>query len=465
MIRGVLISSLITITHHYLLMNEFILSARRSLEEMEREVSALAEARGRSRRELIEKIFRHTHTLKGTLSAAGLEETASLAHEIENLLDSLRLGRVRLDEERVGVLIESAAALAEGLNARDEAADKELIERLRGLAAADDEESPQVSEELLASLPDEIASALNAYEKHRLSEAAEEGLNLFVIAFNLSLSSFDEKFRELSSALSARGEIISTLPGVEEAEAEQISFRLLYATQETHDTIAGLAESVVAVTLTELRLAGEVEGASADFINQVPEAYEVDESVSVSHLLERAARVGEAAAQTAGKEIEFEVASGSDLHVAAKLAEAISNALLHLVRNAVDHGIEFGEERARAGKSARGRVKLEARNSANRLALSVSDDGRGIDTDEITRVGVERGLIKQGEVVSTEDAMRLIFRQGFSTAASVTNLSGRGVGLDVVETVVKELGGEVLVKSEQGKGTTFEIILSLERRT
>ncbi len=448
-------------------MNEFILSARRSLEEMGREVRALPRARGRNRRELIEKIFRHTHTLKGTLSAAGLEETAGLAHEIENLLDSLRLGLARLDEERVAVLIESAAALAEGLNAQGEAADKELVERLRSLAAADDEERPQVSEELLASLPEEIAGALNAYEKHRLTAAAEEGLNLFVIAFNLSLSSFDEKFRELSSLLSARGEIISTLPGVEEAEAEQISFRLLYATEETHDTIAALARLVVAVTLTELKFAREPfteTTAQADFINQVSDAYEVDESVSVSHLLERAARVGEAAAQRADKEIEFEIAAGSDSHVAAKLAEAISNALLHLVRNAVDHGIEFSEERERAGKPSRGLVKLEAGNSANRLALSVSDDGRGIDTDEITRAGVERGLIKQGEAVSKEGALRLIFRQGFSTAATVTNLSGRGVGLDVVETVVKELGGEVLVESEQGKGTTFWIILSLERK-
>lgn len=446
-------------------MNEFILSARRSLEEMEREVRALHNARGRNRRDLIEKIFRHTHTLKGTLSAAGLEETASLAHEIENLLDSLRLGRARLDEERVAVLIESSSALAEGLNAHDDkGADKELIERLRRLAAADDEERPQVFEELLRALPDEIAGALNAYEKHRLTAAAGEGLNLFVIAFNLSLSSFDEKFRELSSLLSARGEIISTLPGVEEAEAEQISFRLLYATEETHDTIAALARLVVAATLTELRLAREVEDAGADFINQVSDADEVDESVSVSHLLEGAARVGKRAAQTTGKEIEFEVASGSDMHVAAKLAEAISNALLHLVRNAVDHGIEFSEERARAGKPARGLVKLEAGNSANSLTLTVSDDGRGIDTDEITRAGVERGLIKEGEAFSKEDAMRLIFRQGFSTAASVTNLSGRGVGLDVVETVVKELGGEVLVDSERGKGTTFRIILSLERK-
>ena len=146
-------------------------------------------------------------------------------------------------------------------------------------------------------------------------------------------------------------------------------------------------------------------------------------------------------------------------------AEALSNALLHLVRNAVDHGVESAWERARAGKETRGRIRLEARSSANRLVLRVSDDGRGVDIEEIKRTAAERGIIQKGEALSREDALRLIFRTGFSTAASVTSLSGRGVGLDVVETIVKSLGGEIEVESTPGTETTFEMILPLDENS
>src|SRR5205085_2268106 len=300
------------------LQSEFILSAKKSLEDLARDMRRLREARGRERRELIENIFRHTHTIKGTASAAGFEPAAHLAHEIENLLDSIRLGRVRLNEESVGALREATVALAENLEsaARGETlrAPAAVVERLRRLAVGSDEETPAFSEKILSLLPYEIAGALNAYEKHRLGAAAEDGLNLFVLAFGLPLATFDEKFRLLSDALSARGEIISTLPGVEDAEPEKISFRVLYATEADAAAVVALAESVVAVTLTELKLmrtdeefseSSSEERASAHFITQSSDSEKLYETVAVSRLLERARRAGEMAARAAGKEIEF----------------------------------------------------------------------------------------------------------------------------------------------------------------
>jgi two-component system chemotaxis sensor kinase CheA len=129
------------------------------------------------------------------------------------------------------------------------------------------------------------------------------------------------------------------------------------------------------------------------------------------------------------------------------------------VRNAVDHGIETAAERLRAGKSERGQVRLSAISEGSRVRLRVSDDGHGIDPSHITRAAREQGIINQNATLDMREALRLIFRPGFSTAASVSSVSGRGIGLDVVEHALEDAGGEMRVWSETGAGTTFEILL------
>jgi two-component system chemotaxis sensor kinase CheA len=125
----------------------------------------------------------------------------------------------------------------------------------------------------------------------------------------------------------------------------------------------------------------------------------------------------------------------------------------------VDHGVESSSERKKIGKRARGLVRLEARGEGNRVVLRVSDDGRGIDPLRVTRAAAAQGIIEAGRLLTKQQALRLIFRPGFSTAISISNVSGRGVGLDVVERAVEQVGGELRVTSEQGAGTTFEVIL------
>jgi two-component system, chemotaxis family, sensor kinase CheA len=179
--------------------------------------------------------------------------------------------------------------------------------------------------------------------------------------------------------------------------------------------------------------------------------------IPVAQTLTRAARAGAIAARSTRKEVDFET-RGGEVRLDKSLADAISDPLLHLLRNAVDHGIEPPEERA-GRKPARGRVLLEAVADGSRVRVLVTDDGRGIDTARIARAAIERGILDAGANISREQSLRLIFRPGFSTARSVSNMSGRGVGLDVVEHAVEQIGGELRVWSEAGVGTTFEMIL------
>jgi len=177
-------------------------------------------------------------------------------------------------------------------------------------------------------------------------------------------------------------------------------------------------------------------------------------------VLERAARAARIAARAAGKEIDLEVVGG-EVRVDRSLAEQIGEPLLHLLRNAIDHGIETTEERRAAGKPGRGRVRLEVGAEGSRVRVRVADDGQGIDAERVARVAVAQGLLPAGAQVSEEHALRLIFRPGFSTAGRVSDVSGRGVGLDVVEHALERAGGELRVRSVSGEGTTFELRVPL----
>lgn len=525
------------------LLREFLAEAEDLIEMLVGDLQTLRARRGegRARRELIARIFRHVHTIKGTASAAGLEVTSQVAHEFETLLDGVRLGRVPIDDAVLDAFEDGTTAISHSLSAvvRGESPSPPvtLLERLRRLALKGEAKgNADAAQSAVASLPEDIARSLSEYEEHRLREAAqEEGARLFIVTVNFDLATFDERFRDFSDALSEGGELISTLPGLEGAAPDQINFRIVYATGKSFEELTERVAAFGAVTFTELAADAAVEteeradaGAEDDDEGEAPiddrppasiapltslvrvELSELDEMVSAAHelltdtasaldlslscdltrtertemeirsarirrrfveleerliglrmipiaqTLQRAARAGAIAARAMGKEVEFET-RGGEVRLDKSLADAISDPLLHLLRNAVDHGIEPPEERK--GKDSRGHVRLEAVADGSRVRVLVMDDGRGIDTTRIARAAVERGIITDGATLTREQSLRLIFRPGFSTALSVSNMSGRGVGLDVVEHAVEQTGGELRVWSEDGAGTTFEMIL------
>jgi two-component system chemotaxis sensor kinase CheA len=509
------------------LLSEFLAEAEELIEKLHGDLASLRARRGegRARRELVGRIFRQVHTIKGTAAAAGLGATERLAHEFESLLDAVRLGRAALDdaaletaEEAVGAIAATLSAAAKGA---PDAVPEGLVGRLRGLAAAGPygaARGPDGADEF-EELPREVARSLGEYERQRLREAAREGARAYVVSADFSLATFDEQFRRLSGALGECGEVVSTQPFVRAGAPERVGFRIVCATARPREEVAALAAAfgatlsgeeaktpvdgvegsgaeaepsaspltaLVRVSLEELddiiwsahslfaeasRALDERPAGGAGREESGPQAADIRRRlaeleerltglrmVPLRATLERVARAGRAAARAAGKAVEFEVAGG-DVRLDKSLADRVAEPLLHLLRNAVDHGIESAEERRAAGKRERGRVRVEAAAEGSRAVLRVSDDGRGVDAGLVERAAAARGLIAQGARLTDEQALRLIFRPGFSTSARASLVSGRGVGLEVVERAVEEAGGEVRVRTERGRGTTFELRL------
>lgn len=178
--------------------------------------------------------------------------------------------------------------------------------------------------------------------------------------------------------------------------------------------------------------------------------------VPVEHLFRRFPRVVRDVAKSCGKEVTL-VVSGQDTDLDKSILDMLAEPLAHLVRNCVDHGIEPPTDRINAGKPAQGTVQLKAFHQGNQIVIEVEDDGRGIDRDKLVARAIENGMINQADasLLSEQDALNLIFHSGLSTAEQVTAISGRGVGMDVVKTVLDRLKGSVSIRSNPGKGTTF----------
>jgi two-component system chemotaxis sensor kinase CheA len=158
--------------------------------------------------------------------------------------------------------------------------------------------------------------------------------------------------------------------------------------------------------------------------------------------------------------VDFEI-EGEQMDIDKSVLDQIGDPLIHILRNAVDHGIESSQDRIQAGKNPKGRVKLSFANEGNYLLISVQDDGKGIDAKHLHKKGLEKGLLSPSQEYSDKQLLHLIFHPGFSTKESTSEISGRGVGMDVVKTNIEKLGGQVDLSTEVGKGSRFEIKIPL----
>ncbi|HEV7473046.1 MAG TPA: ATP-binding protein [Pyrinomonadaceae bacterium] len=482
-------------------------------------------ADGRSRRELIDRVFRRVHSVKGSAASCRLDIVSQIAHEFENLLDEVRSGRVLIDEDLLDTCESATDALSESLSlaasGKLESSPRALFGRLQA-AARNTSEPGSGGEGILRNVPFEIWESLTEAEKQRLIIVAAEGSPLFVITTSFAIENFDSQFFRLKEKLAEFGEVISTSPAVDDEHPDRINFRVLYAGDGDAQPIAAfssVAVTKIADAATERPEKNKPESAApaetsslSNFVRidldkldhlissthellrttssamdlalavalpQPPAGAElqnlhdqirgsfrsVEEQlihlrlVTVGPVLQRAMRAGRASARLAGKEVDFEI-RGGELRLDKLLVEAIADPLIHLVRNAVDHGIETAEERAQAGKPARGNVRIEVVSEGSQSRLRVTDDGRGVDPAVISAAASRLGLLPaEGEPLDVDRSLRLIFRPGFTTLASASNISGRGVGLDVVETSVEQVGGELRVSSKPREGTKFEIRL------
>lgn len=197
-----------------------------------------------------------------------------------------------------------------------------------------------------------------------------------------------------------------------------------------------------------------------NFTNQIRDAALSLRMVPIGGTFQRFKRLVRDTAQELGKEVELTI-DGADTELDRLMVEKLGDPLTHIVRNAMDHGLESIEERQAAGKDTKGQLKLSAYHEASHIVIAISDDGNGIDKERVREKAIEKGIINIDSQLSDNELFHLIFHPGFSTAAAVTNLSGRGVGMDVVKRNVEALQGSIDISSQAGKGSEFKIRLPL----
>ncbi|MFA5515861.1 MAG: chemotaxis protein CheA [Desulfuromonadales bacterium] len=526
---------------------DFLAEAEEIIEKLNLDLVHLGECgdSGECDPELLNGIFRGAHSLKGLAGMFSFDDISELAHRLENLLDSLRLGKINLSGELVELLFDGLEMLTrlvygKGENGAFTLDTSPLTERLdKFLKGGERGESRQQG-----GIDPEVMSVLTEYEEHRLLDNIRKKRTLLRVRAVFSLLSFDQDLAEISDLLKNHGEIISTLPSAGDF-AEQISFQIIFGTGKTSREISDLlgrdnikvefllddnhpqaaipnhteekdadveappaaettipqegmasvrsishtvrvdiekldalmnivgelvlAKGAITEIFEQLKLEGdgergrELQKATRNLERRLDElqkgVMEV-RMVPVGQLFEKMTRIVRRVASERDKKVTLDILGG-ETELDKLIMESLSDPLMHIIRNAIDHGIESAAERLAAGKPEKGKICLWASQKGNHVVIEVRDDGRGIDPAKIRRTAIKRGLIGEHSEMSREDMLDLIFLPGFSTSDQVSDLSGRGVGMDVVKTNIGELSGMIDIDSQLGLGTLITITLPI----
>lgn len=365
--------------------------------------------------ELVKTVFRTVHTIKGNAVSLGLDELADLAHALEDLLERLRAGALQVSSEIITVLLESVDALRRASSAA-------AAGRARGATTAP-------TPERLALLARVRALTQPGAETHGRDDAQAVAAPRpqRPRALRVGLDRLDRLLALAGEIAVARARVRSALDALPPAQRDALV--PLHADSDR-----------LYVELREL----------ATHVRLVPVG-----SVFLPHL-----RTLRDVARRCGKQARL-VVDGADVEVDAGVIEQIRDPIVHLVRNAVDHGIEAVPQRLARGKDPVGCVALRAHHDGGSMVVEVEDDGAGIDVEGVVRQAVRLGRVAEGQRLSTEDACRLVFEAGLSTAVRLTETSGRGVGMDVVRRNVEAVRGTVTVSTRPGCGTTFRLRVPL----
>ena len=397
----------------------FVEEAGEQIAEFEAAVLRLEHAAGDA--DAIDVLFRLAHSLKGSSSMMGFADISGFAHLLESLLERVRSGAGAATGEVIGTLLASGDVLRAlvrhveaGLDAAPDPGDlpsvAARIEALLGAAAA----TPQ---------PARAPAGPGAVElpTRRASDREE------ATVIRVSVDKVDRLVDLVGELVTAQSMLAESAGD----DAPEVLAKVREAVARMDRHVRELHHSVLAVRM-----------------------------VSVRTLFARFPRFVRDLVEGLGKQAALELA-GEDTELDKSVIEKIGDPLLHLVRNAIDHGLERPEGRRAAGKPEIGRLRLEASQHGGSVYIEVSDDGRGLDRERILRRGRALGLVAEGEEPSDEDVFALIFRPGFSTAETISEISGRGVGMDVVKRNVEALGGSLSTWSEPGRGTRFRVQLPL----
>ena len=404
------------------LLTDFVVEARDHLAAIE--ARSLELERDPTQSEAIHSLFRSFHTIKGLAGFLEIAAIQEVAHDVETVLDLARNAQLVITPALIDLILQCADYVKCAVEAVDA--------RLAGHPAPEAEDNRPLLARLRAVLehPGETpAPEAPASDKTDAPAAAPPPAAVKRKVENFTVRVDTNKLDYLMDMV---GEMV-----------------IAQSMVRNDPLFAGAMHPNLLRNLSQLaRVTGEVQR-TAMAMRMIP----------IGQLFQRTARLVRDLSRKAGKRVEMET-RGDDTELDKNIAEELADPLLHMVRNAVDHGIEDPEERTAAGKSERACVRLAAYHQGGRVIIEVADDGRGLDREKILRKAREKGLIDT-EPHTDAEVFALIFEPGFSTAAQVTDVSGRGVGMDVVRKHVQKLRGRIEVTSERGRGSTFLLKLPL----
>ncbi|WP_437915431.1 chemotaxis protein CheA [Sorangium sp. So ce302] len=552
---------------------EFFSEAQEIVEGLGRDLLALDEAVRTNKvdPDVINDVFRAVHTLKGLAGLFGATRMATLSHELEELLDNLRLGRIEISASVLDLLFRSVELYGRILQNEKDGRDAPMPEVDDLLRQLHQDAGPSA-----AGLPDDnydldpgLLSVLTEYEEHRLRTNIASGMTLFRLRVQFHLATIDQALDDLKITAKPYGEIITYLPTGAGADQDSIELDILMASRAPLEELqralhqAGAAVEEIprrnnnghgrvappgmpsmsaalrggaptgvsrAVDLTgsmsaasppssarnrkgelssirsvaqtvrvdihkldrlmnivgELALVRSALGRLVERLRAAPTERELSldlhrlqrtfdrhlaqmqagilevRMVPLGQVFDKLARVVRQISRDADKLVNL-VITGAETEVDKLIVEELSDPLMHMMRNAIDHGIESKSMREAVGKPAVGTIALNAFQKGNHVVIEIEDDGKGIDVDKLLDAALRRGVMTQEDARTTSyrEVLNLIFQPGISTKTDVSEISGRGVGMDVVKTNISKLGGVIDVHSEPGIGTKMTVTLPI----
>jgi two-component system, chemotaxis family, sensor kinase CheA len=387
---------------------------------------------------LLNDIFRPFHTVKGNAGALGLMTIQDVAHKVESLLDMARGGQLTLGTTAIDVVLKSVDLLTVMI--------QDLPSRLAGKPPTDvSAQRAQVVETLDTLILAHTAGHVAGQTAPAEAPAAEAPAAPVPEAATASAGRQSDETVANASVKVDTQKLDNLVDTVGELMIVQSIIRQDPALQHQASDNERLARNLAQLW----RITSELQrGAMA--LRMVP----------IRRTFQKTARLVRDLSRKSGKMVQL-VVQGEDTELDRKVVEDLDDPLLHMVRNSIDHGLETKEERPKTGKPLAGTITLRAFHQGDMIVVAVGDDGAGLDTEKIYSRAVSRGLVRPDESMTESDIQQLIFRPGFSTADKITEISGRGVGMDVVRRNIEALRGRIEIQSIKGKGTTFLIKLPL----
>jgi two-component system chemotaxis sensor kinase CheA len=467
--------------------------------------------------EAINSIFRLMHTLKGMAATMGYKEISDFAHHLEDAFDGFRSGKITLTPEIMDTIFENIDAFTILIEDFREGRSPSLdisphIDKLNQFI-------PKEEKRKKVTYPEEIkldfaylqnlkiqGKEILRIEIHLVEDCPMKGVRAFLVLTRakdlgeiirvyphqelLKEGEFDSSFEIILATSNASDTIKSNLSKILEVEKIDISAFDISSLRKKEKPLPTYIKKIQSMRMPVERLdkimnlTGELAIAKSrlvqivqtkDYPSLEESAYLIERLVSalqdealkmrllpISYILDNFPRIARDLARKQGKKVDLEI-TGSKIELDKVLLDEIGDPLVHLIRNAIDHGIELPEERIQRGKSPRGKVYIKVSREKGHIIIEVSDDGKGLDLDKITKKAVKMGLISSEEVsrADSNQILDILATPGFSTSEKVTDVSGRGVGLDVVKTKLDSLGGRLELESQPGQGAKFILTLPL----